>query len=191
VVGEPDPLLGIPLTASESAEMARRERIQTDVGAVQAVAGRLDSFAGMYLDQASGAVLTINLTSDATAEDQQLLQAAAPQEAKVTFKTVRYSSAELAEAHSSLQAMAAEQPADQHVGIGAIGTDVIGNVVRVGVVGEDTELVKELLSKFGDRIEIFPDELIQNDAVPINSAVRRTGLVCRSTVRAVSALADS
>ena len=117
----------------------------------------------MYLDQRAGGRLVINLTADASDAVRTTFRSAAPEGAVVTFATVRHTLADLLAVHAALLARAGAQPLDQHVGIGAIGTDEVANVVRVGVVGDDSKLREALVAEFGDQIEMFTDEAIVDD----------------------------
>lgn len=166
------PLLGIPLSKSEQAEMERRKRVQDSLDPLKAYAQSADAlFAGMFIDQAAGGILDIALTAAAPQSVRNDLLSIAPREAAVRFRTVSFSMAELQSVRNELQKLAATEPQDVQSGIGAISTDVRSNVVRVAVSAADRPVLEPaLVSTFGDRIAVVDDFVLQNEACTSRSS---------------------
>lgn len=136
------PLLGIPLSKSEQAEMERRKRVQDSLDPLKAYAQSADAlFAGMFIDQAAGGILDIALTAAAPQSVRNDLLSIAPREAAVRFRTVSFSMAELQSVRNELQKLAATEPQDVQSGIGAISTDVRSTVTARQ--GQDADSVGE------------------------------------------------
>ena len=159
VDGAESSLLGIPLTASEEAEMNRRARIQESLTPLEAYAATIpDVFGGVFIDQSVGGTVDIALTPQASSVVSEHLRAIAPGDANIRLRTVSFAKSELDIVHSELERMAALEPNGGRGGIGAISTSVQRNVVQVEVAPKDRPALEPVLkAAFGARVTVVDE----------------------------------
>lgn len=99
-------VLGVPLTPSESAEVAGRSRLDAVVGSIYDAGTDLPAFGGAGVDQVGGGVVQINLVASASTADKDLLKNVlkklVPAGTETEFKQVPFSSKALTTADNSV-----------------------------------------------------------------------------------------
>jgi hypothetical protein len=120
---------GIPLTAGEEQEMARRGRVSDGLGPLQKAVESETGFSGIYIDQAAGGIIHIRALPASRKRMQQLAAQLAPADSTVFVDDAMYSDAELQDLRLQIQSLMVSRAVD----ISTLTVDVIANRVAVGL----------------------------------------------------------
>lgn len=124
---------GVPLTQSETAELARRVEIQNQLGeaAIWAAANATDVYGGMWIDQSRGGLPVVMLSKDAVAARDGIV-GRVPDGINLEFREVQRSQAELEKTRDEInQAWLAGSL--KPIPIVSTGIDTTTNTVLVGL----------------------------------------------------------
>ena len=149
-----DPDWGVPLTAGESTDLAQRVKVQAELGPLQASLNKLDPaiFGGLYIDQHAGGIVDIALTRDLDATSMDALVATAPSGARLRFRQVAHSWAEL-------QGLQAAIGKFLGAGVTYVSSDVVNNTVEVSVDNNPPAALTTLLAAHRETIVERPGVL--------------------------------
>lgn len=123
------PNWGVPLTAAEERDMARRGRVSDELGPLQNAVESETGFAGIYVDQPAGGVVHVRSLPTARHRMQQLVSQLAPAEAVVVVDDATYSYAELQGLRLQIRSLMLSRAAD----ISTLSVDMVANRVAVGL----------------------------------------------------------
>lgn len=138
------------LTASEQAEMDRRRAMQTQMEPLESAAEAMPGFAGHWIDQPAGRVITVAFNGSAT-DHLAELRALAPAGADVRVLNVPYSLAELHDLEIQIEADHATLKA-HGIELAHWAVDISKNRVEVGVIGLDKAKRSVLATRYGERV---------------------------------------
>lgn len=182
---------GVPLTAAEEADLASRVRIQDALPPLKAALENMQGFGGIYIDQADGGTVVIEIADGRPLQLDPAVQALVPDGASLRFLSVQYSQAQLREIREvvRLRMVAGE------AGLMSVKTSVRDNVVIVGVENVSGPLAESLRSEFGDAVQVESGSRLRNTAcisrlecTPWRAGLRvtRTGGACTAAFMAKS-----
>jgi hypothetical protein len=145
---------GPVLTDSERAEMDRRQAMETEMEPLESAAEVMPGFAGHWIDQPAGGIITVAFNGGA---DKHLadLQRIAPPASEVRVLDVPYSLADLRD-------LAARVESDFYtllndgVQLAHWGVDISENRVIVGVIGLNDDMRAYLEGRYGDAVVAVP-----------------------------------
>lgn len=145
-----DPAWGVPLTPAESDDLADRARIQDALAPLEA---RLEGlprsvYGGLYLDQKMGGTVVVAVAGPLDEAAVASLVASAPAGAEVELRPVRYTKAELDATRAALEPFAGK-------GVSVLWTDLMNNVVVVGVKGSRSAELEVSLAAAGPMVSVF------------------------------------
>jgi hypothetical protein len=140
----------VALTRDEIAEMDRRFAMEEQMTPLEDLAERLPNFAGHWIDQPRGGIITVAFTSGAD-DHRQALLSLVPPGAQLELINVRFSLAELNAVYERI-AKASDELRSQGIQIAHLGVDVSENRVKVGVVALDAGAESTLRARYGDAI---------------------------------------
>lgn len=142
---------GILVTPEEAAELDRRSAAHDDLGALAAYgAEHLETFGGMYIDQAAGGDVVLLFTSDVERHAREATELA-PAGVTVRVRRVDFTEAELNEVIEGLDPASMNEPGVEMVGI---WVDVIRNVVTLEVKTDDPTFKQRLEDAHLGRLEV-------------------------------------
>lgn len=142
------------LTPAEEAELNRRASMQEEMDALEKHAESLPAFAGHWIDQRAGGVITVAFnggSQDRVADLQPLV----PANAALKVIDVPHSLDELRALEEQIHE---DLPVLKRQGIEVVhwGVDVSENRVKVGIVGLNDSVEKALRERYGDRFVLLP-----------------------------------
>lgn len=145
---------GVPLSSSELAEIARRERIAASLHPLLAhLQGLGQTFGGLYLDQAAGGQVVVNLVGQSDKYHRAILELA-PTDGEVQIREVQHSLAELQDAYHQMNA---ELPSLEALGV-VIYTITLSeqrNIIDIGLGRIDPAWIAEIKGRMDPSIVAF------------------------------------
>jgi hypothetical protein len=142
------------LTEAEQAEMDRRRAMETQMEPLEAAAETMPTFAGHWIDQPAGGVITVAFNGDAR-DHLAELRAIAPPGAEVRVVDVLYSLEELDDLKSQLEADYGTLKSGG-IELAHWAVDISKNRVEVGVTGLDDAKRSTLADRYGNRLIAIP-----------------------------------
>jgi hypothetical protein len=144
---------GAFLSAEEEAEMDRRGELEGAIAPLEARAERLDGFAGHWIDQRDGGVVTVAFTEE-PAKHAEALRTLLPAGAELRLAQVDFSLAQLRKTEAAV-AEDLDELWEMGVAIRVWGVDISENRVRIGVAGLDSDIADVLTDRYGRQILPF------------------------------------
>ena len=138
------------LTEAEAAEMDRRYAMEGQMDPLERAAEGLPAFAGHWIDQRAGGIITVAFTQNA-ASHRALLEALVPTGAQLRLVEVRYALADLEAVEDRITKDRDRLLADG-VEVSFWGTDISENRVAVGVIDLTARKEQVLQTRYGDMI---------------------------------------
>lgn len=138
------------LTKGERTEMDRRLAMQEEMEPLEALAESLPRFAGHWIDQAAGGVITVAFTGNA-AEHRASLTRLVPAGAELRVVDVLYSLDELSALVNRIETDYDQLKSDG-IQLAHWSVDISENRVVLGVVGLDDSMTETLKSRYGDQV---------------------------------------
>jgi len=160
VAAAPDDVTwGVPLTASESDELARRMQIWQHVDSLAFLETK-SWFAGIWIDQLQGGEVVVE-TAGVPDIDPSLLQRLLPVSSSIRFQGAQFTLSELQAAQAALgDARDSQRPGAAD--IQSVGVDVRANRLSVGIYPFTDASVAAIKASFPtDMIEVVPQTPIQ------------------------------
>jgi hypothetical protein len=143
---------GVALMPAELADLQRRLAIEEQMNPLEEHAQAQPSFAGLWIDQRAGGVITVAFAGDATTQRTEI-EALAPSGSTVQVIDVEYTLAELEATLELVEAQRLELK-DRGLWIRELGIDPRPNRVEVAVEELTDSAVAELHARFGDAIVV-------------------------------------
>ena len=144
---------GAFLSADEDAEMDRRAELEGAIEPLEARSERLDGFAGHWIDQRAGGIVTVAFTED-PARHAEALQALLPAGANLRLERVDFSLSQLRETEAAV-AEDRDELWKLGVAVRVWGVDLSENRVRIGVAGLDNDIADVLIDRYGKQVLPF------------------------------------
>jgi hypothetical protein len=144
----------VALTSSERAEMDRRIAMEDEMGALELYAEGQRSFAGHWIDQPAGGIITVAFAGDADIH-RAALEVLTPRGAQLSVIDVKYTLAEL----ETLDRRIRQEVDALNAEGGAIGhwyVDLPRNGITIGVRDPAANSEADLRTRYGDAIAIEP-----------------------------------
>ncbi len=138
----------VALTPQERAELDRRFAMEQQMSPMEEFAEQLTNFAGHWIDQPAGGIITLAFTADPELH-REALQALVPLGASLQLVRVQFA---LQELEAVYEQMTQERDALREDGLqlGHLFVDVMENRVVAGVVGLTPENAAALHARYGD-----------------------------------------
>jgi len=144
-----DDAWGVPLTADEAEEMDRRSRIPILIEDLRNyVEGHPRRFGQLWIDQAAGGQLVIEVTAAADESDRAATRSLLPDGMPMRFETVVHAMVDLAAVQADLSAGLAEGQ-ESHRGIAGIGVPRGSNRLEVTVIPQRRDAIERLIEERG------------------------------------------
>lgn len=158
---------GVPLSKAERAEMGRRATIQVALDAAVDRANKVETYAGVYLDQRDGGRPVFLFTEPSTAPLAEL-RAMFPTDANVRIQGATRTERQLLDLKDR---MTADLDAlwKQGIQVVRIAYKPSINTLRIGVQGVTDGQAATLKSRYLDDMEVFEDAVAQADSCPTTS----------------------
>lgn len=154
----------VPLTDAEAAEMERRFVMQEQMTPLEVLASALPDFAGMWIDQPGGGVITVAFTSGADAQ-RSVLEPLIPQGATLTVIEVPHSLHALEELEQRIEIDDRQLLRSRGIELSYVAVDVSENRVRLGVIGLTATDDAELHSRYGETVMVEPSNPVLTGCV--------------------------
>jgi hypothetical protein len=172
-VGYPDTSWGVPLSKSEAAEVGRRALLQIHLVPAEEYALSQKSFAGMWIDQLSGATPVFQFASDPE-PFRASIESLVP---KGTPYGLRAVSRSLEELQAVKDAIVADFDSLAEIGvqISGVGLSIENNAVAVHVASLTSDVMKVLQTRYGSGLLVDEMPLAQADSCPRTSCLPLKG----------------
>jgi hypothetical protein len=152
---------GVPLSATEAAEMARRGELVSELGPARQFAADQADYAGSYFDNLAGGIPVFMFTGDPELHRADLI-ASLPPKTEFRIEQAARTMVEIEKTRASIDA-AWDTLKRNGLDIRLTGLDDVRNGVVVGV-GSDTDTAASALAQFGDGIFVRREGAIEPDA---------------------------
>lgn len=145
----------VALSDLEAADLDRRAAMQDELGPLESAAEQLPRFAGHWIDQKAGGVVTVAFSGGDPSEWRQVLEPHLPVGAELRLIAVQYSLADLQRTNDRLENDLSALRTSGIV-LGHSGVDLSENRVRVGVVDLTAHQTLALRAEYGELLLIEP-----------------------------------
>lgn len=157
---------GVPLSASEEAEMQRRVQLESDSRPAADYGMKQSSWGGYYFDQqARGA--PVFMFTGGLSEHERAIQDLLPKGTDFRLQPVDQTLAELERIQADVTTAILAYRASG-VRITSVGVDLLGNRVTVGIQGLTSGRASEIKQQFGPDIDVHEEAPARSDACPVS-----------------------